>query len=64
MHFLGIAGMPRRIPSYPDSYAGWNEIASFGSLFTSVAAIFFFYILYVTLTSGEKVEDNYWKWNR
>jgi cytochrome c oxidase subunit 1 len=64
MHFLGIAGMPRRIPSYPDSYAGWNEIASFGSLFTSVAAVFFFYILYVTLTSGEKVEDNYWKWNR
>jgi len=51
MHFLGLAGMPRRIPDYPDAYAGWNSIASLGSYISAFSAILFFYIVYVTLTS-------------
>ena len=52
MHFLGLAGMPRRIPDYPDAYAGWNSIASLGSYVSAFSAILFFYIVYVTLTSN------------
>jgi len=61
MHFLGLAGMPRRVPDYPDAFAGWNAVASFGSYISAISAILFFYIVYVTLTSGEKIKSkNIW----
>ena len=49
MHFLGLAGMPRRIPDYPDAYAGWNSVASFGSMVTNVGILYFFYVVYCTV---------------
>ena len=57
MHFLGLAGMPRRIPDYPDAYSGWNGIASYGSYISAVAALFFFYVVYHSCTSGQRVQD-------
>jgi cytochrome c oxidase subunit I len=60
MHFLGLAGMPRRILDYPDAYAGWNEIASFGSLVSAASAVFFLYVVYEGLTSTRRVSGNYW----
>ena len=61
MHFLGLAGMPRRIPDYPDAFAFWNTVASFGSYISALSAVFFFYIVYVTLTSGKRVTSkNVW----
>ena len=62
MHFLGLAGMPRRVPDYPDAYAGWNSVASFGSYISAFSVLLFFYIVYVTLTDGEKnTAANQWK---
>jgi heme/copper-type cytochrome/quinol oxidase subunit 1 len=58
MHFLGLAGMPRRIPDYPDAYTGWNTVASFGSYISGLGLLFFFYVIYVSFTSGKLVEQN------
>jgi cytochrome c oxidase subunit 1 len=60
MHFLGLAGMPRRIPDYPDAFAPWNLIASFGAFLGLASTLLFFYILWKTFTSGEQVPDNPW----
>ena len=49
MHFLGLAGMPRRIPDYPDAYYTFNLIASYGSVLTLISVFFFFYIVYAAL---------------
>lgn len=57
MHFLGLAGMPRRIPDFPDAYSGWNAVASLGSYVSFFSAIFFFYVVYITLVYGEKIEN-------
>jgi len=58
MHFLGLAGMPRRIPDYPDAYWGWNQIASIGSLVSVFSALLFFYIVFDMLTNGDKYKTN------
>ena len=55
MHFLGLAGMPRRIPDFPDSYTQWNTIASVGSIITMVSTVFFAYVIFNTFTSNNRV---------
>jgi len=54
MHFLGLAGMPRRIPDYPDAFSTWNFVASFGSYISIISVILFLYIVYDTLTNNKK----------
>ena len=55
MHFLGLAGMPRRIPDYPDAYIGWNYVASVGSYLSVIAFVLFFVQTYLVFFS--KPED-------
>jgi cytochrome c oxidase subunit 1 len=60
MHFLGLAGMPRRIPDYPDAFSGWNEVASWGAYLGFAGALLFVYIAIYTLVAGRKVGANPW----
>jgi cytochrome c oxidase subunit I len=60
MHFSGLAGMPRRIPDYPDAFAGWNAVSSWGSYVSGIATLVFFWLLFDMLLRGKKAEANYW----
>jgi len=62
MHFLGLAGMPRRIPDYPDAYAGCYLIVSYGSYLSAISSLFFFYVVYHTLVHGEPVNKKKYIW--
>ena len=52
-HFLGLAGMPRRISDYPDAYGNWNTVSSLGSFITMTAMCFFVYAVYEGLERKE-----------
>jgi len=45
MHFLGMAGMPRRIPDYPDAFALWNSLASYGAWVSFLSALYFIWLM-------------------
>ncbi len=59
-HFLGWQGMPRRYPDYPDAYAFWNEVSSFGyAIILASTAVWLANMVYA-FTVGKKAEANYW----
>lgn len=63
MHFLGPAGMPRRIPDHPDIYSLWNYISSLGSLISVSGPIVFFMIvidIYSDLSLFAQVKNTYY----
>jgi cytochrome c oxidase subunit 1 len=56
-HFLGLAGMPRRIPDYPDAFAGWNLISSYGSYIAFASSMVFIVAAIWVFFNGKKVTD-------
>lgn len=59
-HFLGLQGMPRRIPDYADAFEGWNYVSSVGSLISVAATVLFLYVIYDMLVSQPVAVGNTW----
>ncbi len=60
-HFLGLAGMPRRIPDYATQFAEFNMISSIGAFVFGFSQLLFVYILWKTVKGGEKATSKVWE---
>jgi len=59
-HFLGLDGMPRRIPDYTPAFAYWNQVSTIGYMIMAGSMVIFFINLAWSLAAGKKAEGNYW----
>ena len=60
-HFLGLAGMPRRIPDYAVQFSDWNAVSSIGGFVFGISQLLFVYIVYKAVKGGEKATDRVWE---
>ncbi len=59
-HFLGLDGMPRRIPDYTPAFEKWNVVSTYGYMVTVAGMAVFFVNLFWSLAAGKKAPDNPW----
>ena len=60
MHWLGLSGMPRRIPDYPTAYAAWNLVCSYGAYISVASLVVFFAVVAEAYIQGRSAPANPW----
>jgi cytochrome c oxidase subunit 1 len=60
-HFLGLAGMPRRIPDYATQFTDWNMVSSIGGFVYGASQILFPYIIWKCVRAGQRAEGRVWE---
>jgi cytochrome c oxidase subunit 1 len=59
-HFLGLAGMPRRIPDYATQFADWNAVSSVGAFLFGFSQLMFVYIVVKCIRGGKQATAQVW----
>jgi cytochrome c oxidase subunit 1 len=59
-HFLGLAGMPRRIADYPDAFADWNLVSSIGAFVSGAGVLVFLICMADAFLRKRKAGNNPW----
>ena len=61
MHFLGLAGMPRRVPDYALQFADWNMVASIGGFGFGLSQLILLVVVLKCIKGGAKAADRTWE---
>lgn len=61
MHFLGLAGMPRRYIDYPTQFTDFNALATVGAFGFGFSQLIFLYVVLKCIRGGEKAPDKVWE---
>jgi cytochrome c oxidase subunit 1 len=59
-HFLGLAGMPRRIPDYAVQFTDWNMVSSIGGFGFGLSQILFVIVIVQCVRGGQKASAKVW----
>src|SRR3569623_1237165 len=63
MHFLGLAGMPRRYADYPMQFADFNAIVSIGAFWFGLTQVYFFFFVVLPVLRGRGAPAVQRPWN-
>lgn len=61
MHFVGLAGMQRRVPDYNQFFADFNMISTVGAFLFGAAQLMFLYNVIATIRGGKKATAEVWE---
>jgi cytochrome c oxidase subunit 1 len=59
-HFLGLAGMPRRIPDYSTQFADWNMVSSIGAFGFGLSQLLFVWVIWKCARGGARASAEVW----
>jgi cytochrome c oxidase subunit I len=60
-HFLGLAGMPRRIPDYATQFTDWNMVSSIGAFGFGLSQLLFVYLIWKCARGGARATPQVWE---
>ncbi len=60
-HFLGLAGMPRRIPDYAVQFTEWNMISSLGGFAFGLSQLLFVWVIIKCVRAGKQADEQVWE---
>jgi cytochrome c oxidase subunit I len=61
MHFLGLAGMQRRVPDYAVQFTDFNQWATVGAVIMAIGQILFTYLIIQTIRGGKRATAQVWE---